>query len=237
MRTVPRALMLAASCAALVAVVAAPVGAAVTRSHGRSSCAATPARVGRIGGIMAPGSDRPRSSGACTPTASSPGPGTTPPASPYLNTPPLTYNGGDVMGTAGAITVTPVYWSATGATIPAGYRQLTTQFVDDVAAASGAETNVFSSLTQYTDASSDPIQYDVTAGAAIVDTDAFPTSGGCSPDTGEVYADASGYSKCVTDAQLETELTAALTATRSRATPPTCTSCSSRRASSRASRA
>ena len=121
--------------------------------------------------------------------------------------PPLSYNGGQVMNGAGAVVVTPIYWAPTGFSIPASYEMLTTRFVNDVAAAGGSSTNVFSILTQYQTSGSLETSYDITAGAALTDTTTYPTTGGCTKDAGAVYPDGSGYSTCITNAQIQTELT------------------------------
>ena len=68
---------------------------------------------------------------------------------------------------------------------------------------SGLTTDVFSVLEQYTDAGSNHFLNHLNLGAAITDTDPYPASGGCTADTGKVYPDGSGYSACVTDAQIQ----------------------------------
>jgi hypothetical protein len=65
---------------------------------------------------------------------------------------------------------------------------------------------VFSNLPQYTNGSSSPIQYNITAAAAISDTTNYP--GGCTADTGAVYPDNTGYTACVTDTDIQNRLTA-----------------------------
>jgi hypothetical protein len=75
-------------------------------------------------------------------------------------------------------------------------------FVANVAAASGSTNNVFSVATEYYQTAGgahSPISYRIRAGAPLVDTGALPSSG-CAP--------ASGYTACITDAQLRTELKA-----------------------------
>jgi len=78
-------------------------------------------------------------------------------------------------------------------------------YVDNVAADTGNVTNVFSIDLQY------GINYELTAGSPIIDTDPFPTTG-CTADKGSAYSDGSGYTGCVTDSQLETELSHVLSA-------------------------
>ncbi|HEX3842322.1 MAG TPA: hypothetical protein VHU85_16135, partial [Acidimicrobiales bacterium] len=113
-----------------------------------------------------------------------------------------------MMGVSATITVTPIYWAPAGFSYPSNYQSLTNQFVTDVAHDSASMTNVFSNLTQYTNTSSGHIQYNIAAAPLINDTDAYPSSGGCTHDTGAVYSDGSGYSACLTDAQIQTELAA-----------------------------
>jgi hypothetical protein len=112
------------------------------------------------------------------------------------------------MGVSTTITVTPVYWAPAGFTYPSNYQSLTTQYVADVAHDSGLLTNVFSAATQYTNASNNHIQYNITAATAINDTTGYPSSGGCTADTGAVYPDNTGYTACLTDAQIQNRLAA-----------------------------
>jgi hypothetical protein len=141
--------------------------------------------------------------------------GDTPPSPPYNGTPPLVYNGGPVAGTTipGELTVTPVYWVPAGSSysFPTDYESLLNQFFTDVAADSGNDTNVFWALEQYTNAEGTHLSYLVHAGTPIVDTDALPTNG-CTPDTGHVWSDDTGYSACLTDAQLQSEATSVASA-------------------------
>jgi len=121
-------------------------------------------------------------------------------------TPPLTYSGGPVMSTnsSSGLSVTPVYWAPAGFTFPSGYESVLNAYVTDVAAASKAATSVYSIDTEYYDVVNGVksyITYNYRAGTPIVDTDAFPTNG-CTP--------AKGFTSCVTDAQLRTELSKTL---------------------------
>ena len=106
--------------------------------------------------------------------------------------------------TPGELTVTPVYWTPTGFTLPVAYKNLVNRFIADIAADSGKRTNVFSSLTEFTKSGGTHLSYKVHAGTPIIDTTAFPANG-CTPDTGLIYNDNSGYTKCITNAQLLTE--------------------------------
>jgi hypothetical protein len=125
-------------------------------------------------------------------------------------TPPLTYHGGVVMGTtaqAGAITITPIYWVPGGFTMAPVYKSLINQYIADVAHDSGTPGNVFAINAEYsratTAAGGDQMKYQITAGTPITDTTGYP-GGGCTPDA--------GYTACVTEAQLETRLSALLQA-------------------------
>ncbi|HTT92691.1 MAG TPA: hypothetical protein VMF65_24260 [Acidimicrobiales bacterium] len=120
--------------------------------------------------------------------------------------PPLIYYGGPVMSTNGAtgLTVTPIWWQPSGGryAFPAIYVSLLDQYIADVAAASGSTDNIYSVDTEYYDVVGGLktyITYKVTAGAPLVDTDAFPASG-CKP--------APGFTECITDSQLRAELRA-----------------------------
>ncbi|HEY4333754.1 MAG TPA: Ig-like domain-containing protein [Ilumatobacteraceae bacterium] len=120
--------------------------------------------------------------------------------------PPLQYLGGRVMDTLGAtgVTVTPVYWVPANAPsqFPDGYEQEINTFLANVAAASGSTDNVFSVPTEYyqvnSDSSKTGIQYKITAGTPIVDTNPFPANG-CTP--------VQGMTNCITDSQIRAELT------------------------------
>lgn len=123
--------------------------------------------------------------------------------------PPLRYSGGPVMRTLGGrgLTVTPVYWAAPGARnrFPRGYESVINRFVENVAAASGADTNVFSIDSEYYDilgGQPSHIRYRVTAGAPIVITRRLPVN--------HCRSGAPGYHACVTDSQLKAELMSVL---------------------------
>jgi hypothetical protein len=121
-------------------------------------------------------------------------------------TPPLIYGGGKVAGTAakpGDTTVYPVYWAPSASSYSPNYETIMDGFLKNVAAASGSTTNVFSVLTQYHGTSATPTAYNVHFGAHIDDTTAFPASG-CPVLT--------GYTACLSDAQVQAELTKIITA-------------------------
>ncbi len=124
--------------------------------------------------------------------------------------PPLLYWGGPVMGTdstTGPITVTPIFWDPTAHPMSSAYRNLIAQYLGDVAAASGSDSNVYSTMTEYSDTTGS-IPYDMVAGAPIVDQNRLPQSG-CTVmqrDRSNIYMDGSGYFACLDDAQLTAEI-------------------------------
>ena len=90
--------------------------------------------------------------------------------------------------------------AGSGLTFDPGYESLVETFLTDVAADSHKTTNPFSLTGQYHD-SKGPAAYASTYGGAIVDTDPLPPSGCTEPSlTGP------GWSVCLTDDQLETEI-------------------------------
>ena len=112
------------------------------------------------------------------------------------------------MGTSltGPVVVTPVYWNPAGHPMDAVYKSILTQYLTDVAKASGSNSNVFSILNEYF-GNNGQIQYNVHLGAPIEDTHALPASG-CRlthKDMSNIYADSSGYNACLDDAQLQAE--------------------------------
>lgn len=141
------------------------------------------------------------------------------PACPSCN-PPLLFtqgNGfpviGGLTGTAGHVTIVPVYWAPGGYTYTTNYKSVVNGYITNVAAASGATDNVFSMGTEYyqeATAGGAPlkhIHYSAGAGVEIDDTTAFPAQGGVAGCT----ADA-GFTDCVTDPALQAELNTKLTA-------------------------
>jgi len=156
---------------------------------------------------------RPVSRGSSTPCTSSATGAATGPASyyraKYRGTPPLLNHAGPVMGTPGSpgsVTVTPIYWDPSGA-LASSYKNVINGFIANAASDSGKPTNVFAVDLQY------GIGYSMRAGTPIVDTDAFPADG-CTPDSGAIYSNSTGYTTCLTDAQIQAEVEAA-TAARS----------------------
>jgi hypothetical protein len=104
--------------------------------------------------------------------------------------------------TAAGLTVTPIFWQPVGGRydFPPKYESIIDGYVQNVAAASGSEANVYSVDTEYYDVPTDVptfVTYNIHAGGPVVDTDAFPPDG-CHP--------APGYKACITDEQLRSEL-------------------------------
>jgi hypothetical protein len=111
---------------------------------------------------------------------------------------------GGLSGTPGRATITPVYWAPLSS-FSTSYKTIVNGYLANVAQASGSPGNVFSVSTQYYQYSSNAtpqlhIQYQVIAGQEIDDTGAYPPQGGsgCTAPT--------GYTACVTDLELATEL-------------------------------
>ena len=143
---------------------------------------------------------RPTAAGRCVRTLAAAAGG-------YGGTPPLIYNGGAVMATPSAgnqVVVTPIYWAGAGYSFTASYQDTINTYLADLAADSGRTTNVFATTWEYS-GSNGPINYRMTVGAPIVDTTAFPTAG-CSTDAGAIYADDSGYTTCLDDDQMSSEV-------------------------------
>jgi hypothetical protein len=151
-----------------------------------------------------------------------------PPEPAFDGTPPLLFNGsqgaascvyplneapcdnGNVMMTqrTGPLTIVPIYWSPTAYPMSASYKSIITSYLNDVAKASGSSTNVFSVANEYYGLNGQ-IRYNVRLGPVITDTN--PITSGCTVDPTDmtgIYADNTGYSACVDDAQLTAEVDA-----------------------------
>jgi hypothetical protein len=188
--------------------------AASTSSQANSACVSkgtSPARVGNIAGIVhavpvsaacqAANSMRHALSGKAGDTAN--------------GTPPLIFHGGPVMGTklTGPVVVTPIFWNPVGHPMDAAYKSILTQYLGDVAKASGRTNNVFSILTEYYGIDG-KIRYRVKLGSPIEDTNPLPADG-CtlaSTDTSNIYADNSGYDACLDDDQVIAETNSVVSA-------------------------
>jgi hypothetical protein len=101
-----------------------------------------------------------------------------------------------------------IFWQPAGTSLAydPGYQQLIETFLTDVAADSHKTTNTYSLSGQYSDAKG-PAAYDSTYGGAVLDTNPLPPNG-CS----EPAATGPGWTVCLTDAQLETEIENVITA-------------------------
>ncbi|HYK27292.1 MAG TPA: hypothetical protein VEV61_04935 [Streptosporangiaceae bacterium] len=199
-------LTLAAAGAATLAVAG---GSALAATHSLSQSAAacvskasTPVRHGHLSGILgaAPAS---KACQTANPRNVLGNAGDT-----AMGVPPLIWHGGAVMGTAetGPIVITPIYWTPAGHPMDSAYKSLITQYLTDVAAASGSATNVFSILPEYF-GSDGSIRYNIQVGNPITDTNPLPANG-CklnSKDTTAIYADGSGYDACLDDAQVQAQ--------------------------------
>jgi PKD domain len=95
-----------------------------------------------------------------------------------------------------------IFWQpeGSGLTFDPGYQELIETFLSDVAAASHRTTNVYGLTGQYSDPGG-PAAYDSSYGGAVVATDALPPNGCTEPP-----ATGPGWSVCLTDQQLETEI-------------------------------
>lgn len=129
--------------------------------------------------------------------------------------PPLIWHGGAVMGTneTGPLVITPIFWNPAGFPMDPAYKALITQYLSDVAAASGSHSNIYSIATQYS-GTDGRFRYDIHLGTPINDTNPLPASG-CTvagTDGAGIYADGSGYTACLDDAQINGEAHAVATA-------------------------
>jgi hypothetical protein len=129
-------------------------------------------------------------------------------AKPYQGTPPLINNGGPVMSTpttGNQVVVMPVFWAPPGYSFTTSYKNVIDTYLTNLAHDSDTTSNVFASTFQY-GGSNGNINYRMSiATSPILDADAYPAAG-CTTNAGGVYADGTGYSSCLDDAQVETEL-------------------------------
>lgn len=159
------------------------------------ACNAQSSRTGRFSGVV---SAQKIASGCQTQNTSDAANGT----------PPLIWHGGAVMGTpsTGPVVITPIFWDPAGHPMTSSYKQILTSYLADVAAASGHNSNVFSTLNEYY-GSNGNISYQIRLGTPINDTNPLPASG-CTllpRDESGIYADGSGYDSCIDDAQVIAE--------------------------------
>jgi len=90
----------------------------------------------------------------------------------------VSYHGGPVLH---GVTTYAVYWDPNGAFEP-GTEQLINTYLAATAHDSGGSSNVFSVGAQYADGSA-PAGYSQTYGGSFVDSDPYPSSGGCDATT------------------------------------------------------
>ena len=140
------------------------------------------------------------------------------PVCPGCNPPLLFSRGyavmGGLTGTPGHVTITPIYWAPTGFSYgTATYKTIVNGYLQNVAQASGQSTNVFSVSTQYYQQANAPgspqdhIQYVIAAGPEVDDDSAYPAQGGSNGCTA-----AAGFTACITDGALQSELQSLLQA-------------------------
>jgi hypothetical protein len=102
------------------------------------------------------------------------------------------YWGGRVLRTNRTVAL---FWDPKGR-FSKSYKNLTVQFLKDMAAASGTKTNPLSVPTEYYD-DTGPIAYKSTFAGKLIDKDPYPTKG-CKPTA--------GYTKCLAARKTESEL-------------------------------
>jgi hypothetical protein len=145
-----------------------------------------------------------------------------PPPEPAFNgTPPLLFHGrppvcsfspcdfGDVLSTrqTGPLVIVPIFWAPPTYSFSTSYENIINSYIRDVAAASFQLTNVYSVATEYY-GNNGQIRYHMVAGPSINATNAI-TGTSCdltNADKTGIYADGTGYSACVDDAQLQAEV-------------------------------
>jgi PKD repeat protein len=159
---------------------------------GYQPVSAAPGSAASTARLRAASGAQPPHSGPCTPAS----------------TECLVYTGGAVMHSA---MLTPIFWRPpTAPAFPTGYVAKIEQFFTDLAAASGATSNFLSVSTQYYDtlgAGQNWVNDDIVAGSPLIDTNSYPTS---SP--GSCVSPLGSSRPCVTDAGLQSELSAYITA-------------------------
>jgi hypothetical protein len=185
---------LALAAGSLLAVTA-PMTAGAAAPPTPKACLLQP-RVGHIAGIVPPVGHCPGKAARIT-------------SDPAVGTPPLIFHGGSVMMTPSTspLVITPIFWNPSGHPMSSAYTSVILTYLNDVAAASGQDSNVFSVLNEYS-GNNGQIHYNVSVGAAVNDTGSLPSSG-CRvarTDGTGIYADGSGYNACLDDAQLQAEI-------------------------------
>jgi hypothetical protein len=156
----------------------------------------TSTRVGHFAGIVRPA----RTSTTCArPTGGDPhNPG---------GTPPLINHGGPMMSTranADKVVITPIFWAPSGYSFTSAYKSLLNRYLADAAHDSDKSTNVFATWFEF-NGTNGFINYRVQLGTPITDTTAYPAAG-CTTSPGPVYSDNTGYTTCLDDAQIQSEV-------------------------------
>ncbi len=128
------------------------------------------------------------------------------PRAPFLAPPAgwnVSYQGGPVLHTVKPYVI---YWDPSGTGITARSEQVIDQYLTDVAADGGETDDTYGVGRQYYDSAgiADAGQAFSASSQAFVDTDPYPTLQNCPPQT--------GYTSCITDAQLRAELSAFISA-------------------------
>jgi PKD repeat protein len=123
---------------------------------------------------------------------------------PYAANGNMDYNGGPVVHSMAPYLI---YWVPSGETFSSTTQNLITRYFTDVAHDSGLATNVYGALRQYTDSTgfADYNQTFSSGSQAIVDTQAYPTTGQCTTKP-------AGVNNCLTDTQLHNEINRLITA-------------------------
>lgn len=85
----------------------------------------------------------------------------------------LVYRGGPVVNKPH--TIYSIFWIPQNQTVSANYQSLINRYLMDVAADSGKTTNIYASVSQYTD-DNGPVPYQATFGGTYLDTAPFPGS-------------------------------------------------------------
>ncbi|HEV2592196.1 MAG TPA: hypothetical protein VGU02_09920 [Gaiellaceae bacterium] len=184
--------------AVAIALAALTGGALVSAAPAHSGTTDIPfhARIGTILGLVPPVSEE--SNGAVSNSAPASG--------------KLVYNGGPVMPTSKVYTI---FWQPSGYQFPANYTANMNQFFKDLQATAGKNTNTYVNATQYyeeTNGQRTYVQNRTTFAGTDLDTNALPSLDPVNcPDTpvaaaGGANGDHSTTAGCVTDAQMQAEI-------------------------------
>jgi hypothetical protein len=116
----------------------------------------------------------------------------------------LNYQGGPVLHSSAPYVI---FWAPSGETIPAAWQTLIERYFTDVAADSAKSTNVYAVARQFTDGAgfADYRQTFNPAGQVIQDSDPYPA-------TDATNCAASPYTTCLTDGQLQSEISSLIAA-------------------------